>query len=77
MNGAASKAPSWMTTVALDGLAAQPEEVLGQDQVPGRGHREKLGETFDDAQQQGLAGFKQRRIRRDGHRWTPRWATKR
>ena len=26
------------------------KDVLGQDQVPGRGHREKLGEPFDDAE---------------------------
>ncbi len=38
----------------LVGLAVEPEEMLQQEEVPGRGHRQELGAALQHAKQRGL-----------------------
>ena len=49
-------APSWIRTV--EGLAeilvVEAEEMPDQQQVPGRGHRQELGQPLDDTEEDRL-----------------------
>ena len=46
--------PSWIMTVNTPSGIVEADQVLADQQVRGRGYREELGESLDDAEESGL-----------------------